>query len=180
MHRAKEQHSNASHSRLAHAAESISRAPERDRIVIVSNYTQTLDIIAELCREMKYPCVCVRLIAWLDVSIQLMCQFIHPGVWSRLVRLDGSTSIKNRQKLVNRFNSKGTNWVNFCFKIFSGLAFICIFAITLSLSYVIEWLCRPLVTEHHVYLYTFIRGYFCISSFQQSRRMRTELVRSSQ
>ncbi|MED6217763.1 DNA-dependent ATPase protein rad54 [Stylosanthes scabra] len=47
-----------------------------DRIVLVSNYTQTLDLFAQLCREQGYP---------------------H-------LRLDGATSIKKRQKLVNFFN----------------------------------------------------------------------------
>ncbi|KAL8156238.1 hypothetical protein AgCh_001365 [Apium graveolens] len=49
-----------------------------DRIVLVSNYTQTLDLIAQLCRERRYP----------------------------FLRLDGSTSISKRQKLVNSFNDK--------------------------------------------------------------------------
>ncbi|KAJ7967452.1 Protein CHROMATIN REMODELING like [Quillaja saponaria] len=47
-----------------------------DRIVLVSNYTQTLDLFAQLCRERRYP----------------------------YLRLDGTTSISKRQKLVNRFN----------------------------------------------------------------------------
>lgn len=47
-----------------------------DRIVIVSNYTETLELIAMLCREKSYP----------------------------FVRLDGSTSQKKRQKLVQAFN----------------------------------------------------------------------------
>lgn len=48
------------------------------RIVVVSNYTQTLDLIAHLCRERAYPCL----------------------------RLDGSTSISKRQKLVCKFNDQ--------------------------------------------------------------------------
>uniref|UniRef100_J3LHD5 DNA repair and recombination protein RAD54 n=2 Tax=Oryza brachyantha TaxID=4533 RepID=J3LHD5_ORYBR len=47
-----------------------------DRIVLVSNYTQTLDLFAQLCRERRYP----------------------------YIRLDGATSINKRQKLVNQFN----------------------------------------------------------------------------
>ncbi|MCL7039607.1 hypothetical protein MKW94_008298 [Papaver nudicaule] len=47
-----------------------------DRIVLVSNYTQTLDLFAQLCRERRYP----------------------------YLRLDGTTSISKRQKLVNSFN----------------------------------------------------------------------------
>ena len=52
------------------------RATTDDRIVIVSNFTQTLDIVSRLCAEKRYPCV----------------------------RLDGSTSAKKRQKLVDRLN----------------------------------------------------------------------------
>eukprot|EP00887_Chlorella_sp_A99_P002466 scaffold10.g2466.t1 len=59
----------------------ILRACTRDRIVIVSNYTQTLDLFAQLCRDRRYPCL----------------------------RLDGSTTIGKRQKLVKRFNDPGDN-----------------------------------------------------------------------
>ncbi|XP_068642553.1 protein CHROMATIN REMODELING 25 isoform X2 [Aristolochia californica] len=52
------------------------RQKTNDRIVLVSNYTQTLDLFSQLCRERRYP----------------------------YLRLDGTTSIGKRQKLVNRFN----------------------------------------------------------------------------
>ncbi|KAK9808913.1 hypothetical protein WJX72_006358 [[Myrmecia] bisecta] len=52
------------------------RADTDDRIVIVSNYTQTLDLFAQLCRERQYP----------------------------FLRLDGTTTITKRQKLVKQFN----------------------------------------------------------------------------
>ncbi|KAL2460240.1 Protein CHROMATIN REMODELING 25 [Abeliophyllum distichum] len=52
------------------------RKSTNDRIVLVSNYTQTLDLFAQLCRERRYP----------------------------FLRLDGTTSISKRQKLVNRLN----------------------------------------------------------------------------
>ncbi|CAL0315957.1 unnamed protein product [Lupinus luteus] len=52
------------------------RQRTNDRIVLVSNYTRTLDLFAQLCRERRYP---------------------H-------LRLDGTTSISKRQKLVNCFN----------------------------------------------------------------------------
>ncbi|KAH9084872.1 hypothetical protein Ae201684P_002107 [Aphanomyces euteiches] len=52
-----------------------------DRIVIVSNYTQTLDVVSALCRERNLPAV----------------------------RLDGSTSAKKRKNLVDTFNDPKTN-----------------------------------------------------------------------
>ncbi|KAK7283963.1 hypothetical protein RIF29_13713 [Crotalaria pallida] len=52
------------------------RQMTNDRIVLVSNYTQTLDLFAQLCVEQRYP---------------------H-------LRLDGTISICKRQKLVNCFN----------------------------------------------------------------------------
>ena len=52
------------------------RFTTKDRIVLVSNYTQTLDLFAQLCRDKKYP----------------------------YIRLDGSTSASKRQTLVDKFN----------------------------------------------------------------------------
>eukprot|EP00873_Tetraselmis_striata_P027428 jgi/Tetstr1/447692/TSEL_035049.t1 len=57
------------------------RQTTNDRIVIVSNYTQTLDLVAQLCREHAYP----------------------------FVRLDGTTTISKRQKLVKEFNDPTAN-----------------------------------------------------------------------
>ena len=59
----------------------ILRAETKDRIVIISNYTQTLDLVQLLCRQNNYPAV----------------------------RLDGSTSISKRQKLVKQFNDPSSN-----------------------------------------------------------------------
>ncbi|GLD99450.1 hypothetical protein PINS_up008169 [Pythium insidiosum] len=52
-----------------------------DRIVIVSNYTQTLDVVSSLCRERQLP----------------------------FVRLDGTTTAKKRKNLVDTFNDPTTN-----------------------------------------------------------------------
>ena len=57
------------------------RQDTKDRIVIISNYTQSLDLIGEMCRERRYP----------------------------YVRLDGGTSINKRQKLVKQFNDPSSN-----------------------------------------------------------------------
>ncbi|CAH0475682.1 unnamed protein product [Peronospora belbahrii] len=57
------------------------RKTTTDRIVIVSNYTQTLDVVSTLCRERQLP----------------------------FVRLDGTTSAKKRKKLVDTFNDPTTN-----------------------------------------------------------------------
>jgi DNA repair and recombination protein RAD54 and RAD54-like protein len=56
-----------------------------DKIVIVSNYTQTLDLIGLMCRE---------------------------NSWG-FCRLDGSISMKKRQKMVDEFNDPGSSLVAF-------------------------------------------------------------------
>ncbi|KAK6204507.1 P-loop containing nucleoside triphosphate hydrolase protein [Scheffersomyces amazonensis] len=53
------------------------RTETNDKIVLISNYTQTLDLIEKLCRNKKYGCL----------------------------RLDGTLSINKRQKLVDKFNN---------------------------------------------------------------------------
>lgn len=57
------------------------RKNSRDRIVIISNYTQTLDVFERLCKQCNYP----------------------------QVRLDGSLSIKKRHTLVTTFNDPNSN-----------------------------------------------------------------------
>lgn len=47
-----------------------------DKIVLISNYTQTLDLFEKLCQKRKWGCL----------------------------RLDGSMTIQKRQKIVDRFN----------------------------------------------------------------------------
>lgn len=54
----------------------LTRSSTDDKVVLVSNYTQTLDIFELLCRTRNY----------------------------QYVRLDGSMSIKKRQKMVDKFN----------------------------------------------------------------------------
>ena len=49
------------------------RSTSNDKIVLISNYTQTLDLFEKLCRTRNYPCV----------------------------RLDGSMSIKKRAKVIH-------------------------------------------------------------------------------
>lgn len=52
------------------------RASTNDKIVLISNYTQTLDVFAALCRSRGYGCL----------------------------RLDGTMNVSKRQKLVDKFN----------------------------------------------------------------------------
>lgn len=53
------------------------RQDTNDKIVLISNYTQTLDLFEKLCRARQYGCL----------------------------RLDGTMNVNKRQKLVDRFNN---------------------------------------------------------------------------
>ena len=60
------------------------RSTTKDKVVLISNYTQTMDQFQKLCIKRGYG----------------------------FVRLDGSMSIKNRQKVVDRFNDpEGSEFV---------------------------------------------------------------------
>lgn len=56
-----------------------------DKIVIVSNYTQTLDLIGRMCRENNWG----------------------------FCRLDGSIGMKKRQKMVDDFNDPSSSLIAF-------------------------------------------------------------------
>lgn len=53
------------------------RADTNDKIVLISNYTSTLDLFERMCRNRTYPCL----------------------------RLDGTMNVTKRQKLVDKFNN---------------------------------------------------------------------------
>uniref|UniRef100_A0A7E4VR40 DNA repair and recombination protein RAD54-like n=1 Tax=Panagrellus redivivus TaxID=6233 RepID=A0A7E4VR40_PANRE len=64
---------------------SVTKKNTKDKYVLVSNYTQTMDAFAELCRLRRY----------------------------QFVRLDGSMSIKQRSKIVEKFNDPESE--EYCF-----------------------------------------------------------------
>ncbi|PVU99053.1 hypothetical protein BB560_005563 [Smittium megazygosporum] len=63
----------------------ISKSPEKDKIVLISNYTQTLDLFEELCKGRGYG----------------------------YLRLDGSLSIPKRMQLVDQFNNPNSGYMIF-------------------------------------------------------------------
>ena len=69
------------------------RAETNDKIVLISNYTQTLDLFEKLCRSKK--CELVHPTA---------LQFSHTARYG-FFRLDGTMTITKRQKLVDQFNN---------------------------------------------------------------------------
>lgn len=67
-----------------------------DKIVLISNYTQTLDLMERLCRNKKSVSLNAP-----RRSVRLpVCPYIRYGC----LRLDGTMNVNKRQKLVDRFN----------------------------------------------------------------------------
>ncbi|KAJ8353876.1 hypothetical protein SKAU_G00214430 [Synaphobranchus kaupii] len=66
---------------LADLLAAIRQLSPSDRVVLVSNYTQTLDLLQDMCSHLAYSCC----------------------------RLDGQTPVARRQKLVDQFNSRFTS-----------------------------------------------------------------------
>jgi DNA repair and recombination RAD54-like protein len=65
-----------------------------DKIVLISNYTQTLDVFEKLLRSKKWVQMYLS-----SPALTLFC-FYRYGYF----RLDGTMSITKRQKLVDQFN----------------------------------------------------------------------------
>lgn len=65
-----------------------------DRVVIVSNYTQTLDMIAKLMEQNK----------WGQFGLNAKSKTLSTFVLGYF-QLDGSTTVQKRQELVDQFNS---------------------------------------------------------------------------
>nr|XP_045620882.1 DNA repair and recombination protein RAD54B-like isoform X1 [Procambarus clarkii] len=83
----------------------------RERIVLVSNYTSTLDMLATLCTRYDYP----------------------------YLRLDGSTPTNKRQQLVDRFNSQHSNDFVFLLSAKAGGVGLNLIGASRIILYDIDW-----------------------------------------
>lgn len=86
----------------------ITRSTTSDKVVLVSNYTQTLDLFEKLCRNRR--CVglatdsCAGAVQLIRSASESTVSGSSPPRYP-YVRLDGTMSIKKRAKVVERFNS---------------------------------------------------------------------------
>lgn len=71
------------------------RRETNDKIVLISNYTQTMDLFEKLCRSKGYVLLATFVVAGAEDD--------HASSYG-CIRLDGSLSVAKRQKLVDRFN----------------------------------------------------------------------------
>ncbi|CAE6476442.1 unnamed protein product [Rhizoctonia solani] len=72
------------------------RRETNDKIVLISNYTQTMDLFERLCRSKKC--------GYLPRLLVLRTKFVFLIYSYGCIRLDGTLSVAKRQKLVDRFN----------------------------------------------------------------------------
>jgi SNF2 family DNA or RNA helicase len=72
---------------------SVIKSTTKDRVVIVSNFKQSLDVMQTLCKQRSY----------------------------RFVRLDGSTPTGQRQSIVDRFNDQTSDYCACPFRLFNSL-----------------------------------------------------------
>lgn len=95
----------------------ITKTTTSDKVVLVSNYTQTLDLFEKLCRSRR----CLFAVDPLGPSGPGGAKVTSVLVCHRYpyVRLDGTMSIKKRAKIVERFNSPSVStnqpWRPLCF-----------------------------------------------------------------
>ena len=84
------------------------RATTNDRVVIISNYTQTLEVLSLMCETRKYPFF--RLVqrphhlSILSFSLLLLYHLLHPFSFFNFSLQDGQTPPAKRTKLVDLFN----------------------------------------------------------------------------
>ena len=86
------------------------RSMTNDKVVLVSNYTQTLDLFENLCQQRRFVKLPVKQPETLvdkKGCIGCVLKFLRTYFHFRhlYVRLDGSMSIKKRAKVVEKFNN---------------------------------------------------------------------------